>query len=66
MESPGEAPLINDREHEAQFSVGSRLRGYARYGGEFNWLGWGNFHGQIGEIRISNIRRYGQRMEAKR
>lgn len=49
---------INTRQHEAQFSVGSRLSGYARYGGEFNWLGWGNFFGQIGEIRISNVCRY--------
>ena len=28
------------------------------YGGGFNYLGWGNFFGQIGEIRISDVRRY--------
>lgn len=50
---------VNTRQHDAQFSVASRLNGYARYGGHFNWLGWGNFFGQIGEIRISNVRRYG-------
>ncbi len=50
--------LVNDRKHDAQFSVGSRIGGFARYGGDFNWLGWGNFFGQIGEIRISDIRRY--------
>lgn len=49
---------VNNRRHDAQFSVGTRLNGYARYGGQFNWLGWGNFYGQIGEIRISNIHRY--------
>ena len=50
--------LVNDREHDCQFSVFSRLTGYTRYGGGFNYLGWGNFFGQIGEIRISDIRRY--------
>jgi hypothetical protein len=34
------------------------LTGYAKYGGGFNYLGWGNFFGQIGEIRISSERRY--------
>ena len=58
MNSPNGRKLINNRRHDAQFSVGARLSGYARYGGEFNWLGAGNFFGQIGEIRISNIRRY--------
>ena len=58
MNSPNGRKLINNRRHDAQFSVGARLSGYARYGGEFNWLGPGNFFGQIGEIRISNIRRY--------
>jgi hypothetical protein len=33
----------------------------SRYGGGFNYPGFGNFFGQIGEIRISNIRRYGKR-----
>jgi hypothetical protein len=59
MTSPGGHKLVNNRRHEAQFSVGSRLRGYARYGGAFNWLGKGNFFGQIGEIRISDMKRYG-------
>ena len=36
----------------------TRLTGYAKYGGGFNYLGWGNFFGQIGEIRISGVRRY--------
>lgn len=35
------------------------LTGYSRYVGGFNYLGEGNFFGQIGEIRISNVRRYG-------
>jgi len=59
MTSPDGRKLVNNRQHQAQFSVGSRLRGYARYRGAFNWLGKGNFFGQIGEIRISNIKRYG-------
>ena len=50
--------LVNDREHDCQFSVFTRLTGYAKYGGGFNYLGWGNFFGQIGEIRISGVRRY--------
>ena len=58
MRSPDGRGLVNDREHEAQFSVFSRLTGYTRYGGGFNYLGWGNFFGQIGEIRISDVRRY--------
>lgn len=31
-----------------------------RGGGRFNYLGFGNFFGQNGEIRISNVRRYGR------
>ena len=31
---------------------------YVKYGGDFNFCGFGNFFGQIGEIRISNVRRY--------
>ena len=58
MRSPDGRRLVNDREHDAQFSVFSRLTGYTRYGGGFNYLGWGNFFGQIGEIRISDVRRY--------
>ena len=60
MNSPDGRKLVNNREHDAQFSVSTRLTGYSRYGGAFNYLGEGNFFGQIGEIRISNIRRYGQ------
>ncbi|MDE0435742.1 MAG: putative Ig domain-containing protein [Bryobacterales bacterium] len=58
MKSPDGRRLVNNRRHIAQFSVGSRLAGRARYGGKFNWLGPGNFFGMIGEIRISQIRRY--------
>ena len=58
MPNPDGRRLVNDRQHEAQFSVFSRLTGYTRYGGGFNYLGWGNFFGQIGEIRISDVRRY--------
>ena len=59
LASPDGRRLINNRRHDAQFSVGSRLDGDADRGrGKFNWLGWGNFFGQIGEIRISSIRRY--------
>ncbi|MCH2600771.1 MAG: putative Ig domain-containing protein [Pirellulales bacterium] len=60
MDRPDGRRLVNNREHDAQFSVSTRLTGYSRYGGAFNYLGEGNFFGQIGEIRISNIRRYGQ------
>ena len=58
MRSPDGRRLVNDLEHDAQFSVFSRLTGYTRYGGGFNYLGWGNFFGQVGEIRISDVRRY--------
>ncbi len=58
MKTPDGRRLVNNRRHLAQFSVGSRLDGLARYGGKFNWLGEGNFFGQIGEIRISRVRRY--------
>ena len=60
MKSPDGRSLVNNRRHDAQFSVGSRLTGYVRYGGNFNWLGQGNFFGQIGDIRISNVHRYGR------
>ena len=56
---PNGRRLVNDRVHDAQFSICTRLNGYARYGGEFNFLGWGNYFGNIGEIRISSILRYG-------
>ena len=58
MRSPDGRKLVNNRHHDAQFSICTRLKGYARYGGAFNWRGFGNFFGQIGEIRISNVRRY--------
>ena len=58
MKSPDGRKLVNNRKHDAQFSICTRLKGFARYGGAFNYLGWGNYFGQIGEIRISNVRRY--------
>ncbi len=58
MKNPDGRKLVNNRQHDAQFSVFTRLTGYSRYGGGFNFLGFGNFFGQIGEIRISNTRRY--------
>lgn len=68
MQSPNGRRLINNRQHEAQFSVFSRITGYVVRGQDadgnksnnFNWLGWGNFFGQIGEIRVSNVCRYTQ------
>ena len=58
MQSPDGRKLVNNREHKAQFSVFTRLGGYTKYGGAFNYLEFGNFFGQIGEIRISDARRY--------
>ncbi|MDE0167391.1 MAG: Ig domain-containing protein [Bryobacterales bacterium] len=58
MRNPDNRKLVNDRKHKSQFSVFTRLGGYSKYGGKFNFLGFGNFFGQIGEIRISNVRRY--------
>ena len=60
LQNPDGRQLVNNRSHDAQFSVSTRLTGYSRYGGGFNYLGEGNFFGQIGEIRISNVRRYGR------
>lgn len=60
MQNPDGRKLVNNRQHDAQFSVSTRLTGYSRYGGGFNYLGEGNFFGQIGEIRISSVRRYGR------
>ena len=57
MKSPDGRKLVNNRRHDAQFSVSTRLTGYVLYGVN-NFLGFGNFFGQIGEIRISNTRRY--------
>jgi len=58
MKNPDGRKLVNNRTHDAQFSVFSRLGGNVKHGGDFNYLGFGNFFGQIGEIRISNVRRY--------
>jgi len=60
LKTPDGRKLVNDRQHTAQFSVFSRIGGAVKYGGDFNYLGYGNFFGQIGEIRISNVRRYGR------
>lgn len=57
MQSPDGRKLVNNRKHAAQFSVSTRLAGDVLYGVS-NFLGFGNFFGQIGEIRISNKRRY--------
>ena len=59
MKSPDGRKLVNNRQHDAQFSISTRLSGWANLGGDFNYRGFGNFFGQIGEIRISNLRRYG-------
>ena len=65
MSRPDGLGLVNERRHAAQFSVGTRIDRYAYWctdadGGHHhpNYLGWGNFFGQIGEIRVSGIRRY--------
>ena len=57
LKSPDGRRLVNDRQHEAQFSVSTRITGDVLYGAS-NFLGFGNFFGQIGEIRISSTRRY--------
>ncbi len=72
MRRPDGVELINDRHHEAQFSVFSRLTGYCLRGCDregvhachFNFCGEGNFFGQIGEIRVSSARLYQQGDEA--
>ena len=65
MREPDGVELVNSRQHKAQFSVGTRIGRYAYWctaedGSHHhpNYLGWGNFFGQIGEIRASSIRRY--------
>ncbi len=58
MKNPDGRKLVNDRKHDAQFSVFSRIGGHVKYGGDFNYMGFGNFFGQVGEIRISDTRRY--------
>ena len=56
---PDGVPLVNDRvDHGAQFSVSTRPSGYTRYGGAFAFLGYGHWFGHIGDIRISDKRRY--------
>ena len=57
MKSPDGRRLVNNRRHNAQFSVSTRLACDVLYGVS-NFLGFGNFFGQIGEIRISSTRRY--------
>jgi len=65
MQSTDGRRLVNNRPHDAQFSVFTRITGYVVRGqdengnraGRFNYRGWGNFFGQIGEIRVSNLRR---------
>jgi Putative Ig domain len=57
MKSPDGRKLVNNRQHAAQFSIITRIKGDVLYGVS-NFLGFGNFYGHIGEIRISNIRRY--------
>ena len=42
MQSPDDRRLVNDRVHDAQFSVSTRLTGYSRYGDGFNYLREGN------------------------
>ena len=65
MHHPDGVKLVNNRQHKAQFSVFTRIDRYAYWctderGGHHhpNYLGWGNFFGQIGEIRVSDVRRY--------
>jgi len=65
MQSTDGRRRVNNRPHDAQFSVFTRITGYVVRGqdengnraGRFNYRGWGNFFGQIGEIRVSNLRR---------
>lgn len=59
MRSPDGRKLVNNRQHEAQFSVLTRINGYVLRGGNFNYRGFGNFFGQVGEIRVSDVTRYG-------
>ena len=58
MTNPDGKKLVNDHKHNWQFTIFSPVWMYAKYGGGFNFQGEGNFFGQIGEIRISNKRRY--------
>ncbi|GIT31084.1 MAG: hypothetical protein Ct9H300mP1_31300 [Planctomycetaceae bacterium] len=58
MKNPGRPQTGQDPKHDAQFSVFSRVGGRVKYGGDFNYLGFGNFFGQIGKSGNSNVRRY--------
>jgi len=66
MRSPDGRRLVNNRQHPAQFSVFTRIDGFVirghgedgAFGAKINYSGWGNFFGQIGEIRVSDVRRY--------
>ncbi len=66
MQSPDGRRLVNNRRHNAQFSVLTRINGYVirghgedgAFSNHFNYRGRGNFFGQMGEIRVSNARRY--------
>jgi len=65
MHNPDGIKLVNNRQHKAQFSVSTRIDRYAYWCTDEegrhrhpNYRGWGNFFGQIGEIRISDARRY--------
>ena len=65
MHRPDGVKLVNKLQHGAQFSVITRIDGFAYWCTDENgahhhpnYLGWGNFFGQVGEIRLSDIRRY--------
>ena len=58
LTNPDGKKLVNDLEHNWQFSVFCPLWKYTKYGGGFSYLGPNNFFSQIGDIRISDIRRY--------
>ena len=65
MHNADDRKLVNNRQHEAQFSVSTRIDRFAfwcanKQGRHHhpNYYKPGNFFGQIGEIRISNVRRY--------
>ena len=62
MKNPDSRKLVNNHEHGAHFSVFSRLKRFVRYSaddaGALNSKSFGSFFGQIGGIRISDVRRY--------
>ena len=58
MKNPDGRKLVNDRKHDAQFSVFSRwAAASSMVATSTTWVSGTSF-GQIGEIRISNVRRY--------